>query len=81
MRSPLLSSGQSSWLQIQRSGFDFRHNQIFQEALERVHVASWVQLRSYLEEKVAAPVKETEIMAIGIRHVDHVAPTIRKSWH
>jgi hypothetical protein len=28
-RPPLWSSGQSSWLQIQRSGFDFRRYQIF----------------------------------------------------
>jgi hypothetical protein len=28
-RPPLWSSGQSSWLQIQRSVFDFRHYQIF----------------------------------------------------
>jgi hypothetical protein len=27
--APLWSSGQSSWLQIQRSGFDFRSYQIF----------------------------------------------------
>jgi hypothetical protein len=46
-----------------------------------VHSASWVQLRSYLKEKVAAPVKKTEITAVGIRHADHVAPSIRKSWH
>jgi hypothetical protein len=24
---------------------------------------------------------EIENMAVGIRHVDHVAPSIRKSWH
>jgi hypothetical protein len=30
-RSPLWSSGQSSWLQIQRSGFDSRRYQIFWE--------------------------------------------------
>jgi hypothetical protein len=29
-----------------------------------VHTASWVQLRSYLEEKVAAPVYKTEITAV-----------------
>jgi hypothetical protein len=36
-RLPLWSSGQSSWLQIQRSGFDSRHYQIFWEVegLER----------------------------------------------
>jgi hypothetical protein len=55
---PLRSSGQSYWLQIQRTGFDSRHYQIFWEVvyLERVHSAFWVQLRSFLEEKVAAPV-------------------------
>jgi hypothetical protein len=30
-RTPLCFSGQSSWLQVQRSGFDFRHNKIFRE--------------------------------------------------
>jgi hypothetical protein len=29
LRPPLWSSGQSSWLQIQRSGFDSRRHQIF----------------------------------------------------
>jgi hypothetical protein len=24
---------------------------------------------------------ETEIMAVGIRHADHVAHSIRSSWH
>jgi hypothetical protein len=33
-RPPLWSSGQSSWLQIQRSGFDFRRYQIFWEVVE-----------------------------------------------
>jgi hypothetical protein len=31
-----------------------------------------------LEEKVAAPVKKVENTALGIRHADHVAPSIRK---
>jgi hypothetical protein len=48
--------GQSSWLQFRRSGFDSRHYRIFWEVCNGVHSASWVQLRSYLEEKVAAPV-------------------------
>jgi hypothetical protein len=30
------------------------------------------------EEKVAAPVQKTENMAVGIRHADHVASSIRK---
>jgi hypothetical protein len=46
-----------------------------------VHSASWVQLRSNLEEKVAAPVWKTETTATGIRHADHVLPYIHKSWH
>jgi hypothetical protein len=33
-----------------------------------------------LDRKVAAPVQKTENTAVGIRHSDHVAPFIRKSW-
>jgi hypothetical protein len=98
-RSLLWSKGQSSWLQIRRSGFVFRRYQIFCEvvvlelgplSLDRlcglvvsvpgyrsrglgsipgvnrfseklwigkgVHSASWLQLRSYLKEKVTTPV-------------------------
>jgi hypothetical protein len=44
-----------------------------------VHSASWVQLRSCLEEKVAAPVQKVENTAGEIRHADQVAPSIRKS--
>jgi hypothetical protein len=32
-----------------------------------------------LEEKVEAPIHKTEITAVGIRHADHVAPSIRKT--
>jgi hypothetical protein len=50
---PLWSSGQSSWLQIRRPGFDSRHYQKKKEywVWNEVHSASWVQLRSYLIEK------------------------------
>jgi hypothetical protein len=34
-----------------------------------------------LEEIVAAPVYETENTAVGLRHADHMTPSIRKSWH
>jgi hypothetical protein len=83
MRPFLWSSDQSSWLQIQRSGFDFRRYQIFWEVvgLERVHSASWLQLRSCLEEQVAAPIYKTEVTAVGICHADHTTPSILKSWH
>jgi hypothetical protein len=30
-----------------------------------------------LDRKVAAPVQKTENTAVGIRHADHVAPSIR----
>jgi hypothetical protein len=55
------SSGQGSWLEIQRPGFDFRRCQIFWE------VVSWVQLN----EKIAAPVYKTEVTAVGIHRVDY----------
>jgi hypothetical protein len=32
------------------------------------------------DRKVAAPVYKTENTAVGIRHADHAAPSIRKSW-
>jgi hypothetical protein len=37
-------------------------------------------IEELLDRKVAAPVYETENTAVGIRHADHVAPYIRKSW-
>jgi hypothetical protein len=33
-----------------------------------------------LDRKLAAHVYKTENTAVGIRHADHVAPYIRKSW-
>jgi hypothetical protein len=33
-----------------------------------------------LDRKVAAPVQKTENTAVGIRHADHVALSIRKRW-
>jgi hypothetical protein len=74
------SNGQSSYLQIQRSGFDSLRYQIFWEAvgLGRGHLASWVQSRSYLKEEVATWVQKSENTAVRIRHADHPAPSIRK---
>jgi hypothetical protein len=43
-----------------------------------VHLASWVQMRSYLKEKVAAAVYKTENTAVGICHADHATPSISK---
>jgi hypothetical protein len=33
-----------------------------------------------LDRKVAAPVYKIENTAVGTRHADHVAPSIRKRW-
>jgi hypothetical protein len=43
-------------------GFDSRPYQIFWNG---VHSASWGQLRSYLNENIAAPVSKTEIKGRG----------------
>jgi hypothetical protein len=54
----MLSSGQSSCLQIQRSGFDSRHYQIFWEVvgLELGSLTLVSTVEELLERKVAAPV-------------------------
>jgi hypothetical protein len=52
----LWSSGQSSWLQIQRHGLGSRRYQIFCQfvGLERGRLSLVNRMRSYLKEKVAA---------------------------
>jgi hypothetical protein len=53
IRPPLWSSGQSSWLQIQKSGFDFRCYQIFREVvgLERGPLSLVSTIDELLESK------------------------------
>jgi hypothetical protein len=48
--------------------------------LERGPLSLASTTEEILERKVAAPVYITENTAVGIRHADHVAPYIRKSW-
>jgi hypothetical protein len=38
-------------------------------------------IEELLERKSSGSGLETEITAVGIRHADHVAPSIRKSLH
>jgi hypothetical protein len=59
---PLWSSGQSSWLQVQKPGFDSLHYQIFWEVvgLERIHLASSVQLRSNLKKSSGSGLESRE---------------------
>jgi hypothetical protein len=54
---PLWSSGQSSWLQIQRPGFDSRHYQKKRiVGLERGPLSLVSTTEELLDRKVAAPV-------------------------
>jgi hypothetical protein len=48
--------------------------------LERCPLSLVSTTEELLDRKVAAPVYKTENTAVGIRHDDHVAPFIRKSW-
>jgi hypothetical protein len=48
--------------------------------LERGPLSLVSTTEELLDRKVAAPVLKTENTAAGIRHADHVAPFIRKSW-
>jgi hypothetical protein len=80
-RPPLWSSGQSSWLHIRRPGFESLHYQKKKVVgLERGPLSLVGTTEELLDRKVAAPVKTTQNTAVGIRHADHVAPSIRKSW-
>jgi hypothetical protein len=68
IHSLTLSSNRSSWLQIQKSGFDSRSYQIFWEVvgLERGPLSLVSTTEELLEKKkVAAPVYKPEITAIG----------------
>jgi hypothetical protein len=56
VRPPLWSSGQSSWLQIRRPGFDSRHYQIQVVGLERGSLSFVSTTEELLDRKVAAPV-------------------------
>jgi hypothetical protein len=58
VRPPLWSSGQSSWLQIRRPGFECRHYQKKKkvEGLERGALSLVSTTEQLLDRKVAAPV-------------------------
>jgi hypothetical protein len=56
--SNVWSSGQSSWLQIQRHGFDSRHYHIFRKivGLERGPLSLVSTIEELLKEKMVAPI-------------------------
>jgi hypothetical protein len=66
---PLWSSGQSSWPQIQRSGFDYRHYQIFLEVvgLERGPLSLVSTTEELLDRKIEARGSCLEIREYGCR--------------
>jgi hypothetical protein len=68
--------GQSSWLQIRRPVFDSRHYQKKVVGLEGGALSLVSTTEEPFDRKVAAPVYKIENTAIGIRHADHVAPSI-----
>jgi hypothetical protein len=80
---PLWSCGQSSWLQIERSGFDSRRYQIFLEVvcLVRGPFSLVSSIQELLGRKSSGFGLEKREYGLGIRHADHVAPCIRTSWH
>jgi hypothetical protein len=48
--------------------------------LERGALSFVSTTEELLDRKVAAPVYKTKNTAVGTRHADHVAPSIRKIW-
>jgi hypothetical protein len=61
-------------------GFDSQTLQKKVVGLERGPLSLVSTTEELLDRKVAAPVQKTVNTAVGIRHADHVAPSIRKDW-
>ena len=83
-RPPLWSSGQSFWLQIQRSRVRSRLYQIFWVVvgLERGPLSLVRSIEEILEQKSSGlRSRKQRLTAVGIRCADHVTPSIRKIWH
>jgi hypothetical protein len=77
----LCGSGQSSWLQIQRSGFDSRCYQIFWEVvgLERGPLSIVSTTEELLGRKSSGSGLENRDYVLGILRADHATPSICKS--
>jgi hypothetical protein len=77
---PLMwSSDQSSWKQIQRSGFDSRRYHIFLEVvgLEQGPFSLVSTIEELLERKSSGSGLESREYG----RANHLAPSIRKTWH
>jgi hypothetical protein len=81
LTSPLWSSGQSFWLQIQKSWVrfpalpDFLRSSGAGNGSTQPREDNW---GATWKKKVAAPVYETRLTTVGIRCADHATPSIRK---
>jgi hypothetical protein len=73
---PLWSSGQSSWLQMRRSGFDSRRYHIFWKVvgLERGPLSLVSTIKELLERKSSGSGLQSREYGRRIRHADHVPP-------
>jgi hypothetical protein len=83
-RPPLWSSDQSSWLQIQRSGFDSRHYQIFRKivGLERGALSLVSTTEKLLQRKHSGSGLESrDYGRRGFAALTTLHSSIRKSWH
>jgi hypothetical protein len=70
---PLWSSGQSSWLQIQRSGFDSRIYQLFWEVAQELGPPSLLStIEELLKRKRSSSGQENREYGLGIRPADHM---------
>jgi hypothetical protein len=72
---PLWSSGQSSWLQIRRSRVHYKNKIV---GLERGPLSLVSTTEELLGKESSGSDLESREYAVGIRHADHVAPSIRK---
>jgi hypothetical protein len=79
----LWSSGQTSWLQNQRFGFDSLRSQFFLEVvgLERGPLSLVSTIEELLGRKSSGSGLERREYGRRIRHTERGAPSISKSWH
>jgi hypothetical protein len=75
---PLWSNGQSSWLQIQRSGFDFRRYHIFWEVvgLDWGPFGLLSKIEELLGRNSSGSALEIDNTAVGILRAEHTAPSL-----
>jgi hypothetical protein len=72
---------QNDWLNSHNTTYEYQPELYREVPTYQPNGLSLVSTTEELHDrKLAASVKKTDNTALGIRHVDHVAPSIRKSW-